>query len=340
MRLYLLAAQDKFVALAPEVPGSGLTGHEARSTREEALDRCRAFVKGELAAYERLGVPLAIDPREEVVEWVGPASSIPELLTPMRPAELRAAVARMDDLAAEVDRAVAGVPAPDLERHAPGEWSARTVLDHIAHAFVLAPMNLDPFALDRVEAHSAELARLAGRLQACVGRADVFIQFGTNSEGVRVRWTPRKVARVVRTMQDAWTRSALEGGAPPRFPSGHEDLPEDDAPLTADDVASLRERDARLRSAIAREPRAGGIAYWYRYYATRLVSWPEEPLMRWRAMYTAFRERIASADETDLALVRLSPLGVPSTIRGELRLPIGHVVGHLDQIRAATAVAG
>lgn len=340
MRLYLLSIQDTFVALAPEIPGSGMTGHETRATRDEALARCREFVRGEIAAYERLGKPLALDPLEEIVEWSGPAWSIPEWLLPMRPAEMRAAVARMDDLAAEVERAVSAMPAAHLDRSAPGEWSARTVLDHIAHAFVLAPMNLDPFPLDPAEAQSAALARLVGRLRASVGSAEVFIQFGTNSEGVRVRWTPRKVARVVRSMQDAWVRFASEGGAPPRFPAGHEDRPEDDAPLAAGDVAAVSERDAALRDAIARQPRAGTIAYWYRYYETRLTGWPEEPLARWRAMYAAFRARVAAADEADLALVRLLPSGVASTVRGELRLAIGHVLGHLDQIRAAAVPAG
>lgn len=333
-----MKAQDQFFACAPEIPGSAPTGHEMRATRDEAIERCRSFAKTEVAAYERLGMPLGIAPEEEIVEWTAPWWLIPEWLMPIRPSELRTAIARMDDLAAQVERSVTGLTRAELDRRVGPEWSVATVLDHVSHGFGLAPIQMEPIPLEPAATLAATMRELADALGACVGSTYAVTHFGLNAEGARIRWTPRKVARAVRTLQQAWSRYAAEGGAQPRPPFGHDDRAEDDEPLTAADVDEIVEADGALHGAAERDRTVSRVAGWYRYYRSRLARWPEDELMRWRAMYAAFHEWFVSATETDLALVRLAPFGVPATVRGELRLGIGHVAGHLDQIRAAATV--
>lgn len=339
MRIYVLKAQDAFLAFAPEIPGSAPTGHESRATREDAIERCRAFARSELAAYERLGSPLGLVADEEIVEWTAPWWLIPEWLLPIRPSELRVAVARMDDLAAQVERAVAPLSRADLERRDGTDWSVAAVLDHISNGVGLAPLQLQPIPLETAAAQAVAMSELRDALEPCVGSTQATTHFGTNPEGGRIRWTPRKVARSVRTLQEAWSRYAAEGGTQPRPPFGHDDRPDDDLPLTEAEVASLVDADVRLRTATERDAAIGRVALWYRYYRSRLVSWPSDELMRWRAMYAAYRASLLSATEVDLALVRLSPFGIPATVRAELRLGIGHVVGHLDQVHALTRTA-
>lgn len=334
-----MKAGEQFFACAPEIPGSAPTGHEMRATRDEAIERCRTFAKNEFAAYERLGTPLDVTPQDELIEWTAPWWYVPEWLIPIRPSELRVAIGRMDDLAAEVERTVAPLARAMRDRREGEEWSAAITLDHVSHGFGLAPMQMKPTPLEPVAAQAAAMGELVEALRRHVGGTEVTTHFGLNVEGRRVRWTPRKVARATRALQEAWSTYAKDGGAQPRPPFGHDDRPEDDEPLAEADVAPIVEADGALRVATARDRAIGRVAGWYRYYESRLVRWPDDELMRWRAMYTGFREWFASASETDLALVRLAPFGIPATIRSELRLGIGHVVGHLDQIRALTSAA-
>jgi hypothetical protein len=82
------------------------------------------------------------------------------------------------------------------------------------------------------------------------------------------------------------------------------------------------------------------LIYAYRYYRSRLTRWPQDERDRWRAMYGAFRDRLSSCDEGELARVRvlpIGPLGPVSSVRGEVRIGIAHVLGHIAQIRDAGA---
>src|SRR5258708_38881414 len=112
MRIYVRSGAGVWSAVAPEVPGISLTGHESWATRDEAIERCRALVAGEVEAYERLGVPLEMTDGEDGIDWM-----IPEHLIPLRPAPLRAAVTRMDDIAAALE--------PDPGRSPPEQWGRR-----------------------------------------------------------------------------------------------------------------------------------------------------------------------------------------------------------------------
>ena len=88
VRTYVRGLNGVWSAIAPEVPGIGLTGHERWATREEAIERCRALVAGEIAAYTRLGLPLELTDGDEVVDWTAQFWLIPELLIPIRPAQV------------------------------------------------------------------------------------------------------------------------------------------------------------------------------------------------------------------------------------------------------------
>ena len=312
-----------------------MSGHEERPSREEAIQRCRSFAATEIAAYQRLGMPLEIPAGEEIVDFNGQWWLVGEWLVPLRPAQLRAAVARMDDVADELERTVTAIPRARWDDRTDPEWGVRLTLDHIASGFTVGSQFLETFPLDRVEAHVAALDDLTARLRSVLGRSDAVVHFGLNQENARVRWTPRKIVRNVRAMQDAALRHT-SGGPLPRAPFGHEDVAADDEPLTDADLASLVEGDEPLRVSVA-GGQLGFVSGWYRHYRDRLTVWPDDEVMRWRATYTAFRQRIVTADEADLARVRLSPVGRASTIRGELRIGIAHVLGHLAQIRAVTA---
>jgi hypothetical protein len=282
-------------------------------------------------------MPLEVSPGEEIVDFNGPWWLVGEWLVPLRPAQLRAAVARMDDIADELERTVLSIPRARWDDRTDPEWGVRLTLDHIASGFTVGSQFLETFPLDRVEGHAAAFDELIAGLRSVLGRSDAIMHFGLNQENARVRWTPRKIVRNVRAMQEAALRH-MSGGAQPRAPFGHEDVAADDEPLRDDDLASLAAGDEPLRAAVARG-QLGYVSGWYRYYRDRLTRWPDDEVMRWRATYTAFRQRIVSADEAGLARVRLSPGGRASTIRGELRIGIAHVLGHLAQIRALAEAA-
>ena len=71
MRIYVRQGNGVWSAVAPEVPGIGLTGHENWATREEAIERCRSLIADEIAAYARLGTPLELSQGDEIAVLVG-----------------------------------------------------------------------------------------------------------------------------------------------------------------------------------------------------------------------------------------------------------------------------
>lgn len=344
MRIYLFQRGDTWWAVAPEIPGTAPTGHEQFAPREVALERCREVAREEIAVYERLGTPLAIDPEEQIVEWTLPFGILPDWLVPLRPDELRAAVGRMDELAAEVERLVDGLSATEMDRRSDSEWSVRLTLDHLASGNVVALGSIEAWPLDPLEAQARALAELRDRLAGLVGQRYAVEQFGLNQESGRMRWTPRKVVRVVRALQDAWL-AHLAGNAPEpttpvfREPAslGHDDAHDDDAPIDAKDLALLEDRDRDLRERSPTDSRVRGIAPWYRYYRDRLTSWPHGERERWLATRGAFRQRLLACDDNDLARVIVTPTGALLTVRRELRHGISHVRGHLAQLRALRA---
>lgn len=334
MRTYVRQGNGVWSAVAPEVPGIGLTGHENSSTREEAIDRCRALVAGEIAAYRRLGLPLELTEGDAVVDWTAQAWLIPEVLVPIKPAQLAAVLLRMDELAAELERALDLLPAERWDRRVGTEWSVRIALDHLASGMGVGLQNLEALPLDPAEAQAASCASLSARLREHAGRRYAVMQFGTNDESRRIRWTPRKVARTVAALQAAWAGHLGAAGAAPGPFGQHDDRSDDDRPLSAAEIDELDSADQALRS----DSRARLLTYSYRYYRDRLIRWPDGERERWRAMYGAFRDLLRSFDETELARVRvlpLGPLGPVATVRGELRIGIAHVLGHIAQIRAA-----
>jgi len=314
----------------------GLTGHERGATRDEAIERCRALVAGEIAAYERLGVPLELTDGDEVVDWTAQFWLIPELLIPIRPAQLQAVLLRMNDLASEVDRVLDALPVERWDRRNGDEWSVRIAIDHLASGMSVGVQNLEPVPLDPVAAQAATCAELVARLREHIGKRVAMDHFGTNDESRRIRWTPRKVARVVGALQAAWASHLADGGSEPGPFGQHDDDADDDKPVSPMEIDQLEATDRALRS----DRRARLLIYSYRYYRSRLTKWPDGERDRLRAMYGAFRDRLSAFDDAELARVRvlpIGPLGPVSTVRGELRIGIAHVLGHIAQIRAAGA---
>jgi len=156
-----------------------------------------------------------------------------------------------------------------------------------------------------------------------------------NQEAGRVRWTPRKVIRVVRDFQDAWRLHIEDGGPQPSIPRAHDDAPDDDRDPTSDEIKSLIEGDAALRVLAYRNPGVRAIATSYRYYRDRLADWPVDERERWARMRHAFQERLLALNEPATAIVRVAPNGVCETVRMELGLGISHVKEHLIQMRSA-----
>src|SRR5204863_3493935 len=101
-------------------------------------------------------------------------------------------------------------------------------------------------------------------------------------------------------------------------------------------IDELGVADRALRS----DGRARLLTYSYRYYRDRLIRWPDGERERWQAMHRAFLDLLRSFDESELARIRVLPVGAMGplfTVRGELRIGIAHVLGHIGQIRAAGA---
>ncbi len=332
MRYYVTSSGRTWWTIAPEVPG---VASEDVPTRDEAIARCRALVAEEVDAYRRVGHPLDVEPSEEIVDWSLPWWLIPDSLVPTPPALLGAAVRRMDEIASEVERFLDGIRLEDWDRAPDEGWTIRRTLDHVAGGFEIGIRRLRPWPLDPDRAHVAAFHELVGRIR--VAPSEAVEHSGLNSEAGRVRWTPRKVARVVRAFQMAARANVESGGPPPQSVVRHDDAPGDDEPPTEADFRAMSEADAELRRIGARDRRARGIAMWYRYYHDRLTLWPVEPRQRWHSMRAAYRQRLLELGETELAAVRIAPSGQCSTVRMELGLGLSHVREHLAQIRSLTS---
>jgi hypothetical protein len=332
MRYYVIPSEKTWATLAPQVPGAGT---EDLPSRDEAIARCKAHVAVELDAYDRLGFPLRIDRSEELIDWTLPWWLLPDWFVPASTGLVDAAVRRMREIAADVDRFLDGLAPEDWDRGPPGGWSIRRTLDHVAGGFEIGLRRLEPWSLEPDPAQAEAVAALADRIGGFSGRGFVTTHSGQNQEEGRVRWTPRKVVRVVRSFQEAWRSHIVEGGPAPTVPRPHADAEGDDDDPSPSELHSLVENDATLRVLANKEPRVRAIATWYRYYRDRLAVWPSDERERWARMGRAFEDRLRALDETDTALVRVAPNGVCETVRMELGLGISHVQEHLIQMRAA-----
>jgi len=329
VRYYVTGSGQSWWVTAPEVPG---TGSEDLPTRDAAIARCRELVASELDAYRRLGVSLRVSPGEEVIDWSLAWWLIPERLLPISPALLRAVLRRMDDEASQLEWFLDAL-SPDEWDHRPSDgWSVRRILDHVAGGFGIGLRRLEPWPLDPDRAQEMAVEELVAVVRRSSGAPLVVEQSGLNQEAGRIRWTPRKVARVVGTLQSAW-RGHLSGEPPPVMGAGHDDAAGDDEPPSGAELRALLEADRELRAIATEDPRVRAIASWYRYYRDRLTTWPIDERERWRAMSAAFRARLLSLTESELALVLLAPNGVCATVGTELGLGISHVREHLAQMK-------
>lgn len=328
MRYYVTASKAPWWAVVPEVPG---VAAEDCPTREEAIERCRRRATAELRGFRALGYEIDLDPAEEVVEWSAPWWLIPEWLVPAPPALVRAAVRRMDQTATEVEEFLAAHDRNNWDIANEG-WSIRRIVDHVSGGFGIGLRRLEPWPLDPDEAQADALTALIERVrQAPTERVE---QIGLNSEAGRVRWTPAKVVRVVGALQEGWRSHAVGNAPEPTLPQGHEDVAGDDEPVKPQGIEDLVRADAELRALAKVSRRVRSIASSYRYYRDRLISWPSGELERWRAMRSAFQDRLLELDESELALVRLAPSGQCETVRMELGLGLSHVREHLEQMRS------
>ncbi len=242
----------------------------------------------------------------------------------------------MDELAADVDRFLEDLRPEEWDAAPKGEWSVRRTLDHAAGGFEIGLRRLQPWPLDPREGHAAALQELVTRLRSFVGRSFATEHSGMNKELGRVRWTPRKVLRAARHLQDEAAAHYGGGTGPePRPIDGHADARDDDEPIGEGDLQALIDGDAALQWIVPRDRRVRGIAQFYRYYRDRLTEWPIDPRERCRAMREAFTNKLLSLDERELALIRLLPNGQCGSVRMELGLGLSHVREHLAQMNAA-----
>lgn len=332
MRYYVTRSGQSWWVTAPEVPG---TGSEDLPTRDAAIARCRELVASELDAYRRLGSPLRVSPGEEVIDWSLPWWLIPERLLPISPAVLRAVIQRMDDEASQLEGFVDELSPDEWDRRPSDSWSVRRILDHVAGGFGIGLRRLEPWPLVPDRAQETAVEELVAGLRQPGAARLVVEQTGMNQEAGRIRWTPRKVARVVGTLQSAW-RAHLAGGPPPVMGAGHGDADGDDEPPSDAELRAILDADRELRAIAFESPRVRAIAFWYRYYRDRLTPWPIDERERWRAMRAAFRARLLSLTESELALVLMAPNGVCATVGTEVGLGISHVREHLAQMKRVT----
>ncbi len=286
MRIYVPTGNERWWAIAAEVPG---TASEDVPNRDEAIARCRRYAADEIEAFRRLGVPLDVAQGEEIVEWKLPWWLIPDWLVPVTPALRDAAVKRMEELAAEVDRFLDELRLEEWDAAPDGEWSVRRTLDHTAGGFEIGLRRLQPWPLDPREGHAAALQELVTRLRSFVGQSFATEHSGMNTESGRVRWTPRKVLRATRHLQEEAAAHYGGGTGPePRPINGHADASDDDEPIAESDLHALIDGDAPLQRIAPRDRRVRGVAQSYRYYRDRLTEWPTDPRERWRVMREAF----------------------------------------------------
>lgn len=330
VKIYLSESGERWWAIAPEIPGA--TSEDAPS-RDEALERCRQRAAEEQEALGRLGFSLNVDPEEVVIDYTGRWWHMPEWLAPVPPALRDAVVLRMDEIVREVDAFLSELALEEWDRRPGAGWSIRMVLDHMAGGFGIGLRRFELWPLEANEAHALALDELGARLATLAGQRVVVTQCGMNSENGRVRWTPRKVLRVVAALQGAWHAHIEEGVPRPGTHFDHVDREDDDEPISAGELSLLTEQGASLMDLADRKGDVHAIAVSYRYYRDRLRAWPEDPVERWRAMGRAFRDRLVSLDETELALVRLVPDGSLATVNQNLPLGISHLREHLEQMQ-------
>ncbi|HEX9269141.1 MAG TPA: hypothetical protein VF998_04790 [Candidatus Limnocylindria bacterium] len=328
MRLYVTASPATWWTTAPQVPGAAA---EDAPTREEAIARCRTRAHDEAEAFRRLGHPIELGDADEVIDWTLPWWLIPDSLIPTPPALLRAAMTRVSEVAAEVDEFLDSLPKGAWDRDPGDGWTIRRTLDHAAGGFGIGLRRLEPWPLDADRAQAEAARELVARLKN--GEPGAFEQVGPNQRPSRVRWTPRKVARTVRSLQAAWLAHLAGEGPAPSLPYADDDGPDDDARPAADELDAILVADAALRRAAERDPRVRAIASWYRYYRDRLVPWPIGVRERWLAMRSTWQGRLAALGESDLALIRVAPNGQCDTVRMQLGLGLGHVQEHLEQMK-------
>ncbi|MGH2451224.1 MAG: hypothetical protein ACRDGE_08140 [Candidatus Limnocylindria bacterium] len=336
VRYYRLSSGNDRHVVAPEIPGAWATA----ATPEDALVRCRLLVAGELAAYERLGVPLTLTEGEQVVEWLAAQihPGFVEELTPATRDVVARALTRFRDLDAELRGFLADLPPERWDARPADGWSVRMTLDHVASSLWITGHRLDVWPLDPSEAQQLSLERLVRRLRSLPegARAHRVEHFGLNTENARIGWTPRKVVRVVAAYQEAWL-SHLDGGAPQPALGGHEDASGDEAPPGPEEIDRLEERGGTLLERSRGAPAAGTIPRHYRYYRLRLHEWPVDHQKRWAAVVSWYCERLERQSETERALIRLVPGGELATVRQVLALGIAHLRDHLRQMRETAA---
>lgn len=313
-------------------------GAEGKTTREEALVKTRARAAEQRAELERLGATFDIDPEEALVEWDIKWGIPFGLLWPVPPKLLRAAVARLNELDASLDASLVALEPSEWDlRDGPEGWSVRMVVDHLAQGYILFMQRLERWPLDPDEAQAGAVDELIARVTARAGQPGATELFGWNLENRRVRWTSRKVLRVVAGLQQAWLEHSA-GGPRPAIAIGHEDVAGDDEPVDDAQVATVRAQDAELRTIARENPRVRQIAFWYRYYRDRLVPWPVDELERWRATRAVFRERLLAMDERDLARIQLPPDGACTSVRQQLGVALAHIQEHAAQIAQIRSV--
>jgi DinB family protein len=311
---------------------------ESSASREDALATARARAAEHRSAFERLGATFDVDPEEVVIDWQDAWGTPLALLLPLRPSLLRAAVTRLDELERELDASVSTLSKGEWERRdEPGGWSIRLVVDHLASGCGLFLLRVEPWPLDPGEAQSGALEALLVNVARGDRAAGAFEQFGWNTENGRVRWTARKIVRVVQALQEAWLQYGGGAPAPPEM-GRHADVEGDDRGVDERDLGTLRRGDSELQRMAREHPRIREITFWYRYYRDRLIPWPDDELERWRVMRSAFRERLLALDEDELASIRLAPNGACTSVRQQLGLALAHVPIHaaqIEQIRSA-----
>lgn len=293
----------------------------------------RARVASQLADLERLGAAFDEGP-EELIEW-GSDWGIPLApFVPLTPSLLRAGLALLDERERQLDASLSTlVPSEWERRDGPDGWSLRMVVDHLAAGSLLFLLRVEIWPLDHDEAQRGALEELGARAARFGPESTTFEHFGWNAENGRVRWTARKVVRAVRKMQDAYLAYTAGGPEPLELDfTRHEDADGDDAPATDRELSELHERDEELRRAAHQHPQVRVIAFWYRYYRDRLTPWPSDELERWRAMRGAFRGRLLSYSESELAAVRVAPHGGATSVRQQLALALSHMPDHSAQI--------
>jgi DinB superfamily len=318
----------RWYATVPEIPGAASADC---ATRDDAVAQCRDLASIEIRALERLGVDLDLEAEEAIVDWPHRPSLIPESLLPISRQMRQVVVQRIDELSDELERRFAELAPAAWDRASDG-WTSRMVLDHVANGNAGFLTDLEPWPLDPADAQAHALEQLIVGLETIGATPHVVERFGFNWEDGRIRWTPRKVARIVGRLQSEWLAHVESGGPAPIRGTGHEDADDDALPIDTDQFAALRRSDRELQAAAKRDPRIRMLGFWYRYYRHCLDAWPDEVTERWRATRAAFRERLLALDELELALIRIAPNGTATTVRQVVGVAIVHLHVHTAQI--------